>query len=145
MFLSLVVAISAPTQVAEADIPVPIPIPNDVKGMIVYYGEQYGAEIPLLDKMAFCESTYNPKAVGDGGRALSVYQYHKETFYSHAKLMGEELNYNSAHDQIKLTAWISVHHPDKLRAWTSYRAIKNGGTYSFYSKLLKKHYTVVCK
>ncbi len=142
--MSLAVAISASPLTASTDIPAP-PIPHDVKGMIVYYGGQYGAEIPLLDKMAFCESTYNPKAVGDSGRAHNVYQYHEATFYSHAKLMGEKLNYKSAHDQIKLTAWISVNHPDKLRAWTSYRAIKNGGTYSFYSKQLKKHYTVKCK
>lgn len=120
-------------------------VPTDVKGMIVYYSEQYGASLPLLDKMADCESDFNPLAKGDGGKAHNVYQYHYARFIEDAKLMGETLDYNSAHDNIKLAVWISVHYPERMQAWTSYRAIKNGGVYSFYSRTLKKHYTVYCK
>lgn len=113
--------------------------------VISYYSKQYGADEPVMQKMAECESNHNPMAVGDGGRALNIYQYHKGTFLTHSKMMGEELNYNSFHDQAKLAAWISVNRPEELQAWTSYRAIKNGGTYKFYSKLLGRWFTVECK
>lgn len=90
-----------------------------------------------------CESQYNPKARGDSGRALGVGQFHKPTFERLSKLMGEELDYNSYYDQTKLLAW-SLDNGYGAN-WTAYRAIKNGGTYSFYSKLLGKHYTSVCR
>lgn len=141
--VSLLLAITLKPQMTLSDIPKPIP--TDVKGMIVYYSEVHEIDPSTLMKMVDCESDFNPNAVGDAGRAFGALQYHEKTFYEHAKLMGEELHYNSAHDQIKVATFIAKHYPEKLRAWTSYRAIKNGGTYSFYSSLLKKHYTVTCK
>lgn len=52
-----------------------------------------------------CESGYNPKAVGDGGRARNIFQFHKPTWDSFTKKMGEELDYNSYHDQSKVASW----------------------------------------
>lgn len=70
-------------------------------------------------------------------------QYHKQSFENHAKLYGEELDYYSTYDQIKLGTWAIAN--GRGNEWTAYRAIKNGGTYSFYSKLLNKHFTAKCK
>lgn len=114
------------------------------KEVITYYSNLYGADEALLLKMAECESNFNPNALGDGNRARGVFQYHEGTFNRYAKVFGQELDYHSAHDQALLTAWLAVNKPEALNEWTSYRAIKNGGKYSFYSRLLQKHFVVYC-
>ena len=38
--------------------------------------------------------------------ANGIFQYHKPTWDRYSRLMGEELDYHSAHDQAKLTAFI---------------------------------------
>lgn len=115
------------------------------KEVITYYSNLYGADEALLLKMAECESGFNQGSLGDSGRAVGIYQYHAGTFKHYAKLFGQELDYYSAHDQAMLTAWLSVNKPESLNEWTSYRAIRNGGTYAFYSKLLQKHFVVTCE
>ena len=60
-----------------------------------------------------------------------------------SKKLGEELDFNSSHDQIKLLSWSIAN--GYGRNWTAWRAIQNGGTYSFYSNQLKKHFKVTCK
>lgn len=88
-------------------------------------------------------SNYNPNAIGDGGRSRGIAQFQKESFNRLSRLMGEELDYNSPHDQIKLLSWSVAN--GHGREWTAFRAIKNGGTYSFYSRQLQQHFSVVCK
>ena len=41
------------------------------------YVETYGV---LIDKLVKCESSGNPKAIGDNGRAKSILQFHEPTF-----------------------------------------------------------------
>lgn len=91
-----------------------------VKGMIVYHAKAQGVNEEQMLKVSFCESSYKQNAVGDGGKALGVFQYHKPTFDRYASWMGEKLDYTSAEDQIKLTAWIWKNHPEEKRAWTCY-------------------------
>lgn len=110
---------------------------------ITYYAELYGFDPVIGLKVAKCESGLSNSAIGDGKRANGIFQYHKGSFDRHAKLFGEQLDYTSAHDQIKLAMWAMAN--GHANEWTAYRAIKNGGTYTFYSKLLGKHYTAVCK
>jgi len=110
---------------------------------ITYYSELYGADPKVTLAVARCESGFSQKAIGDQKRAVGIYQYHLATFQRHSKLKGEELDRTSAHDQIKLATWAIAN--GYGNEWTAYRAIKNGGTYSFYSKLLGKHYTAHCK
>jgi len=109
------------------------------------YALQYGIDARVFKKVMWCESGYSPNKVGDGGRAKNVLQYHRATFIGDAKEMGEDLDYNSYHDQIKAGAWSFSQGESYKRRWTAYRAIMNGGTYSFYSTLLQQHYTVNCK
>jgi len=110
---------------------------------IDHFAILYGVDGSLVKKIIDCESQGNIEALGDGSRAYGLLQYHKSSFERHAKLFGEKLDYYSSYDQIKLGTWaISKGFGNE---WTAYRAIKNGGTYSFYSKLLKKSFVVYCK
>lgn len=137
MFVPLV-AFAKPLTTIELEIS-----ERSIPEQINFFAEQYGVDSSLVKKIVQCESQGKETALGDGGRAYGLMQYHKASFERHAELFGEELDYYSSYDQIKLGTWaISEGHG---REWTSYRAIKNGGTYSFYSKLLKKHFTVKCK
>jgi hypothetical protein len=107
------------------------------------YANHYGIDEGVFKKVMWCESRNNPDAVGDNGKAKNVMQFHKPTFDSYAKKLGEDLDYNSYHDQIKVAAYMfSI---GEAKQWTAYRAIINGGTYSFYSSSLGKHYTATCK
>lgn len=90
------------------------------KSAIEYYADYYNAQKDELLSVSFCESSYNPHAVGDGGRARNIFQYHKETFDYFSKLMGEELDYDSYIDQARLTAWIWSNRPDLKKHWTCY-------------------------
>lgn len=116
-----------------------------VPEMIEHYAVLNGQDVELLKKVAECESKFTKDLYGDGGRAYSVYQFHEPTFERWSKEMGEELDYYSYQDHIKLATWAFAQGEEYRKAWTAYRAIENGGTYSFYSKLLQKHFTAYCK
>lgn len=144
MVLTILLAtVMVPREVGSTYIPID-PYILSPKEVITYYSDIYGADEKLLLAMADCESNFNPSAIGDGGRAKSIFQYHRGTFDRYAKLFGQQLDYHSYHDQAKLTAWLSVSNPKALNEWTSYRAIQNGGVYKFYSKLLQRHFVVYC-
>lgn len=116
---------------------------QSVERQIVYYANLYGFDSEIGLKVAECESNFSNKAIGDSGKSKGIFQFQKETFNRHSKQMGETLDYTSAHDQIKLAMWSMSN--GNAREWTTYRAIMNGGTYTFYSKQLKKTFTVYCK
>lgn len=85
------------------------------------YTLQYGVDPVIFKKVMKCESSNNPKAVGDGGRAKNVLQFHRPTFDGYAKKLGEELDYNSYHDQIKLGAYMfSI---GEQKHWTCYKIV----------------------
>lgn len=91
-----------------------------VKETIEKYAEIHDVSLHELLTVAKCESGYNPKAVGDGGRAVNIFQYHRPTFDRFSKLMGEELDYYSYYDQAKLTAWIWKYYPQYKNHWTCF-------------------------
>lgn len=103
----------------------------------------YGGDVELNKKVISCESNGKQTAVGDSGLSRGIAQFQKPTFDSLSKKFGEELNYNSSYDQLKLLVWSIANGYGSN--WTAWRAIKNGGTYSFYSNQLKKHFTVTCR
>lgn len=121
------------------------PTPKTPEQYIAYYAELNQTDESLLLKVAKCESKLNIQSKGDGGNATGIYQYWNDTFERFSKLYGEELDINSYHDQIKLTSWIFANYPQYRKQWTSFRAIQNGGVYSFYSTKLKQHFTAICK
>lgn len=91
------------------------------KEYIVKYAEIHHAPEKELMSVVKCESNFNPNAIGDGGKAKNIFQYHEETFNRYAKLYGEKLDYNSYADQAKLTSWIFVNYPKEKHAWSCYK------------------------
>lgn len=147
--LLLVIAISAPLPfskhyISQAQAPTLEIQDYSVTKLIEYFSGVYNQDPKLLKRVAECESHLNQNAKGDSGLATGLYQYHKGTWEHFSKLKGEVLDINSAYDQAKLTAFIFSLEEVYRKHWTSYVAIKNGGKYSFYSKLLKKHFVVSC-
>jgi hypothetical protein len=150
-FLSiLVIAYMVSIQKTESQaVPIVVEIPlaeRSTMEQIDYYAELYDVDPNLMKSIIKCESKFKPNAKGDykNGKYLAngLLQYHSESFIRHSKALGEELDYYSPLDQIKLgTFAISKGHG---REWSSFRAIKNGGTYSFYSRLLERDYVVEC-
>jgi len=114
---------------------------------IEYFSELYGADSKVIKKVIECESGGNHKAVGDGGRSKGIAQIQGPTWKDLEQKFNleyaEDLNYMSRFDQLKLTTYSIAN--GEGRRWTAYRAIMNGGTYSFYSKQLQKHFKVTCK
>lgn len=118
-------------------------VPKGIEEQIEYYSTLYNVDSSLIKKVIECESDGDVSAVGDGGLSKGIGQFQKSTFLDLSNKMGEVLDYNSSHDQIKLMTWSIVN--GYGRRWTAYRAIQNGGTYSFYSSQLKRHFTVSCR
>lgn len=115
---AFVVAITLNHENIEADkLP---PIPTDVKGMIVYFAKQNSIKDNELLVVAKCESTFNQSAIGDHGKARGIFQYHKPTFDRFSELMGQDLDYYSAHDQAKLTAFVFAQYPQYKSHWTCF-------------------------
>ena len=90
---------------------------------IVKYAEVYKAPEKELIMVSKCESNFNPNAIGDGGKAKNIFQYHEPTFNRYEKLLGEELDYNSYHDQARLTAFIFANYPKEKKAWSCFTRI----------------------
>ena len=103
----------------------------------------YGGDVELNKKVIGCESSWNVQAKGDGHSSKGIAQFQLESFNRMSKAFGEKLDYNSSYDQLKLFTWAMNN--GYAKEWTAYRAVKNGGIYSFYSKQLKKHFTVTCR
>lgn len=88
--LALLIAISANSQVIDADILPPKPLTTVER--IVKYATRYATPAEPLIRVARCESTlnakaYNPKDV-DGLPAYGLFQFKKSTFDSYSKKAG---------------------------------------------------------
>jgi len=116
---------------------------ESIEKQVEYFTNLYGGDIAVNLKVIECESNGIVTTIGDSGRSYGLAQFQKPTFNWMAKEFGEELDYKSPYDQIKLMTWaISKGYGSN---WTTYVAIKHGGTYKFYSSQLKKHFIVKCK
>lgn len=120
------------------------------KDYFILYGNKYNVDPELLYDVMMCESSGEVTSKGDGGRSRSYFQYFDETWKRYSKKYNETYGTNdtfdlwSIHDNVKLTAFAFSLGEDARREWTTYRALKNGGVYSFYSRVNKRHYTVYC-
>lgn len=120
------------------------PLDLTTSGQVAYFSHLYGGNEKVINKVIECESGGNHQTVSDGGRSNGILQFQKETFKRMSKAFGEKLNYNSKFDQVKLGSW-ALSHPELAQEWTTYVAIQKGGKYAFYSKQLKRHFTIYCK
>lgn len=119
------------------------PLDLSPEQQVTYFSNLYGGDSRVALSVMKCESSGSHSAKGDGGRSNGIFQFQKSTFERMEKDFGEDLNYTSRYDQIKLASW-AIANPKYQNEWTAYRAIENGGKYSFYSSQMKKHYTVYC-
>jgi len=108
---------------------------------------KHGVDSLMVAQIVKCESNWKVDAVGDRGLSYGVAQFQVPTFNRMAKVykeeLGYDLSYTSPEDQIELLSFAIS--KGWGREWTAYRAIKNGGRYSFYSNQLKQHFTVHCR
>lgn len=139
LLLPLMLFVSQPVIAEPITISANLPLEKQVE----LFSIVYGADSNIIKKMIYEESGWKMSAVGDSGISRGIGQFQKSSFIRLSKLMGEDLDYNSSYDQIKLLVWSVAN--GHGREWTSYRCIMNGGTYSFYSKQLGKHFTINCK
>lgn len=116
--------------------------------MINEIAPQFGQDPRLISKISYCESNHIVVS-HDGGRGKNITGIHDTTFNGWLPLYQEEnhetLNKGSTYDQIKMMSWAFSKGSPYKNQWTTYVAYTKGGTYSFYSKLLKAHFTVRCK
>lgn len=100
----------------------PIIIKPTLQEYISLYAHQYGASEKELLAVAKCESSFNQNAIGDGGRAIGVFQFHRPTWESFSRKLGERLDINSYQDQAKLASWAFAN--NYKSHWVCYNKIK---------------------
>lgn len=93
-------------------------VPDTVEEWIDYYAKKYGADPEEMKKVAMCESGMKVYAVGDGGYAKSIFQYHEATFKRWAKELGKPLDYHNFQHQVELTAWAFSKGDEYKNDWT---------------------------
>lgn len=122
-------------------------VENTIPEIIEEIAPGFGQNPELINKITWCESKHKD-VVHDNGHGKGVTGIHKNTFDRWLPLyeidQHETLNYDSSYDQIKMMSWAFSKGESYRNQWTSYVAYTNGGTYSFYSKLLGKYFTVKC-
>jgi len=117
-----------------------------IESIVGIYADMYGVDPAIGIAVLKCESKGKQSTVGDNGNAKGIFQYWDDTWNRHYrefyKLTGIELDKNSPADNARLAMW--AFSTGKANEWSTYRAIEKGGSYSFYSRQLKKHFTVKC-
>lgn len=142
LVFALIISLYASSTKVIAD---PIEIVNlPVNEQISYFSELYGADVSLVRKVIECESGFDNSNIGDSGLSRGIFQFQRSTFNRMEKLLGEDLNYESQYDQLKLGIY-AMSKPELAREWSTWVAIKNGGVYHFYSRQLGREFTVYCK
>lgn len=141
LILPLVVLFTKPVIAEPIEIVKPINL--TIEQQIDYFSDLYGTDSNLIKKVMECESNGDHSNISDGGRSKGIFQFQKPTFLWMEKEFGEDLNYESQFDQIKLATWAIANGYGSN--WTAWRAIQNGGTYSFYSNQLHRSFKVTCK
>lgn len=69
----------------------------------------YVNQAPVVSEVVYeiikCESQWKEDAVGDGGRAYGLAQFHRPTWDWLCELSGKDLDYYEPHHQIELLTW----------------------------------------
>jgi soluble lytic murein transglycosylase-like protein len=100
---------------------------SSIPALIGWYSDRFDFDKQVALNVAKSESNYNINALGDGGRALGIFQFHKETFFwmaeEYKKQYGLKIrpDYNNAEDQIKVAIWAMSKSNDYACHWTTWR------------------------
>lgn len=76
---------------------------------------------PQVYAVISCESQWVETAVGDGGKAYGLAQFHKPTWEWLCKLSGKNLDYYNPQHQIELLSWALENNRSYL--WTCVRRL----------------------
>lgn len=148
VIVGLAILLTGKPSRGEVKVPIVDTANMSVVEAIDYIAPKFSQDPVLIKKIVWCESM-NQVVIHDGGRGRGVTGLHRQTFNLWLPLyqeeMGETLNYDSTFDQIKMLVWAFKKGESFRDDWTSYRAYRNGGTYSFYSKTMGSHFTSRCK
>ena len=90
-------------------------------GTLIYFADKYGANKDELLKVAKCESGLRFYAQGDNGLATGTMQFHKQTFETFAKEMGEKLDYNDPIHNIQVGAWAFAQGSEYKKHWSCWK------------------------
>jgi hypothetical protein len=80
--------LNKPVTVATARVTANKPLPEEIKGYVATYADQYGVNRKYQECIITCESGGNSEAIGDNGAAVGVAQYHLGTYLADAKRAG---------------------------------------------------------
>ena len=94
--------------------PVPTPTPDvyahpPYDGWIAQYAGQFGVDRNLLDRLAQCESQFNPNSVSPNGSYVGLYQFSAGTWSSYRSRMGLDTNpdlRSNPEEAIKTAAYV---------------------------------------
>lgn len=93
--------------------------------VIEKYSSEYNVDPKLVEKVMLCESSGNPNAINNhepnNVPSVGIMQFQRKTFDYMSKEMGEQLDFYSYHDQIKLATWAISN--GMGRHWTCYRKV----------------------
>jgi len=89
---------------------------EEIKSMVDYYADKYGVSRQLMQKVVNCESSYNYKAVGDGGKSFGLSQIHNP---SHPSITYKQ----STNPDFALDFMASNISKGKGSMWTCYRQL----------------------
>lgn len=156
MSLLMALVITLPSHVSEADYiadeNVPLSFTEEqlqqlsFPYLLGFFAKEYNIDPVPLKKTAWCESHYDMSkhnGTDPNGGSFGGLQYQKRTFYTYAKLAGIENPdiHNKVH-QAKTGAYMfSI---GEAKQWTTWRALMNGGSYTFFYKPINDYYTVYC-
>lgn len=115
--------------------------------LLEYFAAEYETSSEDLIKVANCESGFNEDAHNKkdpNGGSFSFMQFQLPTFNSYAKKIGIDNPdiKNKVHVAETSSYMFSI---GEGKQWTAYRALKNGGSYTFFYEPENKYITVYCK
>lgn len=112
-----------PKNPVKQEIAIPCTDISCVKDLITFYADAYDVDETTALSVARCESEFKSTAIGDGGRAYGVFQFHEQTFREFAKQFGNEtLEYKNPEHSIQLAMWALAN--GKGNHWTCYRKLE---------------------
>jgi hypothetical protein len=156
MLLALALVITLPSHVSEADyIPdysAPLTFSDEqlqqlsFKYLLRYFALRYETDpIPLL-KTAWCESKHQMNrhnTTDPNGGSKGGLQFQQRTFDTYAKridIQNPDI-WNKVHQAETGAYMFSI---GEAKQWTTYMAIVNGGSYTFWYAPINDYYTVYC-
>jgi hypothetical protein len=129
MFTCVVISLYAFSTkvIAEPTEIVPVVKQLSIPELIQVYSIQYNVSPTDMTKVIKCESNFNPNAFhkddgGVGKHSVGLLQFQKTTFDLWSARLGEELDYYSYNDQIKLGAYMFS--KGQIGQWTCGRMLK---------------------